>query len=709
MEDKLSKFDKNKKKKLGEGSNGIVYRVVNKKDNKKYALKIINNHKDLKINIDILKEIKNENIIKYYDYFFLKENTFDEIQRLYIIMEYCKYKDLRQYIEKHKNNNELIDEKEIILIISEICNGLKEIHNKNIIHRDLKPENIFISENFKIKIGDFGIVKNYNSYTKDTFAYMAPEMLQEKPKCNTKVDIWSFGCIIYELCTLEYCFDLNELFELKDIKKVHKEINTMFNNNYSKELNDLINSLLIINYDERPDINEVEKYINKLKKKYNLNNINLKNILNDSKYFRKERNEITIKLIVKSEDENKNIYFLNNNKYGELKELNENNIQMYIDNKKYKFQKYFKFRKGEHYIKLIFKKKIQNCSGMFYECDKIEIIDLSLFNTSEVTDMSEMFYLCDNVKSIILSPSFNTSKVTDMNHMFYRCRNLNNINLSSFDTSKVINMEGMFGYSDNLQYLDLSSFNTSNVTDMNSMFSICHRLKNIILSPSFNTSKITNMSNMFYQCKCLENIDLSSFNTSNVTNMSGMFALCYSLENIDLSPFNTSKVMNMSGMFESCKKLENIDLSSFDTSNVMSMKEMFKRCEKLKNIELSHFNTSKVIDMSRMFMDCKTLENLNCSSFNTSKVINMRGMFYRCEQLTNLDLSSFITSEFNNMNFFVEKRHDLHDLIDPKIYDKIKLSSFKTFLHGMFDYCPKLKNIKTDDINIINEFNQKAL
>ena len=72
-------------------------------------------------------------------------------------MEYCKNKDLRQYIEKHKNNNELIDEKEIILIISQICNGLKAIHNENVAHRDLKSENIFISRDFTIKIGDFGI------------------------------------------------------------------------------------------------------------------------------------------------------------------------------------------------------------------------------------------------------------------------------------------------------------------------------------------------------------------------------------------------------------------------------------------------------------------------------------------------------------------------------------------------------------------------
>ena len=72
-------------------------------------------------------------------------------------MEYCDDQNLNVFINKHKEKNELIEEKIIYNIIKQICLGLKEIHSKNIIHRDLKPENIFMNKNNEIKIGDFGI------------------------------------------------------------------------------------------------------------------------------------------------------------------------------------------------------------------------------------------------------------------------------------------------------------------------------------------------------------------------------------------------------------------------------------------------------------------------------------------------------------------------------------------------------------------------
>ena len=221
--------------------------------------------------------------------------------------------------------------------------------------------------------------------------------------------------------------------------------------------------------------------------------------------------------------------------------------------------------------------------------------------------------------------------------MFERCK-AQSLDLSSFNTSNVTDMYSMFWRCETPE-LDLSSFDTSNVTNMCAMFEECEA-KSINLS-SFNTSNVTNMRKMFSGCRA-QSLDLSTFDTSNVTNMKEMFYCCKA-RLIDLSSFNTSKITEMTLMFNSCYA-ESLDLSSFDTSNVTSMTEMFNNC-KAQYFNLSSFNTSKVVRMNDMFMKCKT-QLLDLSSFDTSNVTDMFKMFSRCE-IESLDLSSFDISRVN--------------------------------------------------------------
>ena len=100
----------------------------------------------------------------------------------------------------------------------------------------MKPENIFLTEEYNIKIGDFGVskqLKNINEYAQTytgTIVYMAPELINDKKKYNNKVDSWSLGCILYELCTLNYCFDGSSYEEIK--KKINRGIYDEINENY---------------------------------------------------------------------------------------------------------------------------------------------------------------------------------------------------------------------------------------------------------------------------------------------------------------------------------------------------------------------------------------------------------------------------------------------------------------------------------------------
>lgn len=146
---------------------------------------------------------------------------------------------------------------------------------------------------------------------------------------------------------------------------------------------------------------------------------------------------------------------------------------------------------------------------MFIDCTALKTLDVSNFNTTNITDMDSMFHACTNLTSLDLS-NFNTSKVTDMNDMFYGCRRLTSLDVSSFNTENVTNMTRMFSYCDELTNLDLSNFNTFNVTTMNNMFSYCYGLETLTFTNKFVVLKVTDVSQMFYYCENLASLDLSS-------------------------------------------------------------------------------------------------------------------------------------------------------------------------------------------------------
>ena len=302
----------------------------------------------------------------------------------------------------------------------------------------------------------------------------------------------------------------------------------------------------------------------------------------------------------------------------------------------------------------------ENSSQLFYNLSKLTTLDMSVFDTSKVTNMENMFCFCSALTSLDLS-NFSTTNVTNMSLMFYYCSVVTSLNVSNFDTSKVTNMSSMFYNCSALTSLDLSGLNTSNVTDMSNMFYNCSALTSLNVS-NFDTSKVTNMNLMFYKCSALTSLNVSNFDTSKVTNMSSMFNNCSALTRLDVSGFNTSNVTNMENMFCSCSALTSLDLSNFSTTNVTNMSLMFYNCSVLTSLNVSNFDTSNVTNMNSMFEYCSALTSLDLSNFNTSKVTDMRYMFKNCPALTSLDLSSF------NM----AKVTDLSDMLNFGSSNKIK-------------------------------------
>lgn len=171
---------------------------------------------------------------------------------------------------------------------------------------------------------------------------------------------------------------------------------------------------------------------------------------------------------------------------------------------------------------------------------------LEWLDVSKLTTFREMFYNVAAVKKLDLS-KWNTSNVTNMYGTFNRAQNLTELNLDNWDTGKVTDMRSMFSAT-KVASLDLSHFNTSNVTDMGYMFQSCGALTNLNLA-NWNTKKVTNMTTMFKHCTVIEELDLSSFDTSNVTNMQEMFFCCYKLAKLDIRNFDFSKVTNYTKAF----------------------------------------------------------------------------------------------------------------------------------------------------------------
>ena len=166
--------------------------------------------------------------------------------------------------------------------------------------------------------------------------------------------------------------------------------------------------------------------------------------------------------------------------------------------------------------------------------------------------------------------TWDTKNVTDMSYLFYasqrtryyqagELQNGQVLDLSGWNTSRVTNMAGMFCGFANLTALELGEWDTSRVTDMSAMFSDCFVLKDF--DPSgWDTSKVTDMSSMFIRCAVQKDLDLSHWNTSSVTNMRSLFRECWNLKSLDLSGWDTRNVVNMDDMFFMCDALTTVKL-----------------------------------------------------------------------------------------------------------------------------------------------------
>ena len=258
--------------KIGEGSFGKVFEATDK-GGKKYAIKCINKKKIIKGQL-LYNEIKMGIKMKHPNILGIKE-IYEEMDKIFLVMEYCEGGDLFNYIIKSPQGK--LDEKNTINIIIQILDALNYLHNEvKICHRDLKPENMLIKNNGKnkpiIKLIDFGTAEYIPNEKKitgkiGTLKYMAPEIFS-KSFYNEKIDIWSAGVILYNMTTGCEPFELNT----KEFKKkpiYNMDIN--FNYIQNDDIRELCKKLLEKNPNKRLDAKTALEKAKRIRQKFLMN------------------------------------------------------------------------------------------------------------------------------------------------------------------------------------------------------------------------------------------------------------------------------------------------------------------------------------------------------------------------------------------------------------------------------------------------------
>lgn len=252
------------KKKIGEGSYGVVYLIYSNITSMYYVQKKIDlkglskaEIKDTEKEVNLLKKLDHPNIIKLI-------NGTKSKRYLELIMEYAEKGDLYNQLIKQAKSNKYFPEKIIINWLVQICSALKYLHSKHIIHRDIKPQNIFLSKKGEIKLGDFGVSKTLNNTLEKaktfvgTAYYLPPEIIDEK-KYSYEADIWSLGVSFYQLMTFKMPFDGESIPAI--IKKIatgagYKKISKKY---YSEELINIVYKMMSTKPKARPKADEILK------------------------------------------------------------------------------------------------------------------------------------------------------------------------------------------------------------------------------------------------------------------------------------------------------------------------------------------------------------------------------------------------------------------------------------------------------------------
>lgn len=188
----------------------------------------------------VLSKLNHPGIVKFHD-------SFIDGESFCIVTEYCEGGDLDAKINEVAKTKKHLEEKVILDWFVQLVLAVHYMHTRRVLHRDLKSRNIFLKGNV-VKIGDFGISKilmgtaDLASTFTGTPYYMSPEVLKHEGY-NSKSDVWSIGCILYEMCALCHAFDGKSLMAVmyKIVEGEPPKLPDQYSNEFSRVLNLMLN------------------------------------------------------------------------------------------------------------------------------------------------------------------------------------------------------------------------------------------------------------------------------------------------------------------------------------------------------------------------------------------------------------------------------------------------------------------------------------
>jgi serine/threonine protein kinase len=205
---------------LGVGTVGTVYKAVEKATGRVVAIKVLQRSVSedklvrarFRREIAILQRVRHPHIIEFY-------GSGESDGLLFYVMELVEGGSIKDLLRQSDH----LSWAEVASIAKQVCSALQHAHNNGIIHRDLKPGNLFLTNDGKVKLGDFGIARDtydadltLDGFTVGTHAYMAPEQIVGEEAITGKADLYSLGCVLFEMLTGHTPFEgsnFSQLFE----------------------------------------------------------------------------------------------------------------------------------------------------------------------------------------------------------------------------------------------------------------------------------------------------------------------------------------------------------------------------------------------------------------------------------------------------------------------------------------------------------------